>query len=226
MLKKIGAITIGQSPRDDILPDLKKLMGVEMPIEVLGVLDNLEKEEIKKLSPDRREDVLMTRLRDGESVVLGYGWVVKGIRKCLAELRTEGFEIIALLCTCHFSELEDEKGLIQISKLVEEKVKEMVKKGRLGVLIPSTEQILQSEKRWRRLGVKVIVASASPYGQRDEVIPAVNSLAKRQADLIVLDCIGYNLSVYKRIRKTTSIPVILPLELLAQDLKELTSSLL
>jgi len=226
LLKKIGAITIGQSPRDDILPDLKKLMGVEMPIEVLGVLDNLEKEEIKKLSPDRREDVLMTRLRDGESVVLGYGWVVKGIRKCLAELRTEGFEIIALLCTCHFSELEDEKGLIQISKLVEEKVKEMVKKGRLGVLIPSAEQIRQSEKRWRRSGVEVIVASASPYGKRDDVILAVNSLVERQVDLIVLDCIGYDLSVYNRIRKTTSVPVILPLELLAQDLKELTSFLL
>jgi protein AroM len=167
----------------------------------------------------------MTRLRDGESVALGYGWVVKGIRKCLAGLRTEGFEIIALLCTCHFSELEDEKGLIQISKLVEEKVKEMVKKGRLGVLIPSAEQILQTEKRWQRPGVKVIVASASPYGPRDEVISAVNSLAKHQVDLIVLDCIGYNLSVCERIKKTTSIPVILPLQLLAQALKKLTSLL-
>ena len=226
MPPRIGAITIGQSPRDDILPDLRKLMGVEIPIEVLGVLDNLEKEEIRKLSPGRGEDVLMTRLRDGESVALGYGWVVKGIRKCLADLRSEGFEIIALLCTCHFSELEDEQGLIQISKRVEEKVKEMVKKGRLGILIPSEEQILQSEKRWRCPGVEVIVASASPYGQRNEVISAVNSLAERQVDLIVLDCIGYDLSVYKSIRKTTSLPVILPLELLAQDLKELISYLL
>ena len=61
MLTKIGAITIGQSPRDDIIPDLKKLMGVKIPIEVLGVLDNFEKEEIKKLSPNRKEEVLMTR---------------------------------------------------------------------------------------------------------------------------------------------------------------------
>ncbi len=226
MQTKIGAVTIGQSPREDILPDLKKLMGVEIPIEVVGLLDNLEKEEIKKLSPGRGEDVLMTRLREGESVALGYGWVVKGIRKCLADLKTEGFEIIALLCTCHFSELEDEKGLIQVSKLVKEKATEIVKKGRLGVLIPSVEQILQAERRWQRQGVKVIVASASPYGQRDDVISAVCSLAERQVDLIVLDCIGYDLSVCQRIRKTTSTPVILPLELLAQNLKDLTSSLL
>ncbi|NIM89747.1 MAG: hypothetical protein GTO17_02235 [Candidatus Aminicenantes bacterium] len=226
MLTKIGAVTIGQSPRDDILPDLKKLMGVEIVIEEIGVLDNLEKEEIRKLSPRRSEDILMTRLRNKESVALDYGWVVKGIRKCLADLRAEGVETIALLCTCHFSELEDERGLIQVSKLMEEKVKEMIKKGCLGVLIPSVEQILQSEKRWQRPGVKVIVASASPYGQRDEIISASNALAKQQVDLIVLDCIGYDLSVYRRIGQIVSVPVILPLELLAQNLKGLTSSLL
>lgn len=220
-MTKIGAITIGQSPRDDIIPDLKRLIGVKIPVEVLGVLDNLEMEEIKELAPDRREDILMTRLRDGESVALGYGSVVKGIRKCLADLRTKGFEIFALLCTCHFSELEDEKGLVQTAKLVEEKVKKRIKKGRLGVLIPSPGQILQSKKRWRRPEVKVFVASASPYGKKAEIISAANKLAKHRVNLIVLDCIGYDLSMYQRLRKNISIPMILPLELLARDLRKL-----
>jgi len=221
MSLRIGAITIGQSPRDDIIPDLKRLIGVEIPLKVYGILDNLEIEEMKKLAPGERDDVLMTRLRDGDSVALGYSWVVKGIRKCLADLQTKGFEIVALLCTSHFSELENEKGLIQTSKLVEEEVEEMVKRGRLGVLIPSAEQIPQSKKRWKHPGIKVFIASASPYGKKEEVISAVNKLVEHQVDIIVLDCIGYNLSLYKSLTKTIPIPLIFPLELLAQSLKKL-----
>lgn len=222
MISKIGAITIGQSPRDDIIPDLKKLIGIEIPIEVLGILDNLETKEIKKMAPGKKEDVLVTRLGDGASVALGYESVVKGIQKCLTELRTRGFEIIALLCTCHFSELKNEKALVQVSNLIEEKVREVIEKIRLGVLIPSAKQILQTEKRWRRPGIQVLVASASPYGKKEEVISAVKGLVERRVDLIVLDCIGYNLSLYERLKKAFSIPMILPLELLAQGLNNLT----
>jgi len=221
MTSKIGAITIGQSPRNDIIPDLKKLIGLEKSIEVYGILDKLGMEEIKSLAPGRKDNVLMTRLRDGESVALGYDSVVKWIRECLTDLRIKGFEIIALLCTCHFSELEEEKGLVHTSKLIEEKIRKMIKKGRLGVLIPSSKQILQTKKRWRRPGVQVMVASASPYGKKEEVISAARSLVDQRVDLIVLDCIGYNLSLYERLKKTFSIPMILPLELLAQGLKNL-----
>jgi protein AroM len=218
MISKIGAITIGQSPRDDIIPDLKKLIGIEIPIEVFGILDNLKAKEIKKMAPGKKEDVLMTRLADGTSVALGYESVVRGIQKCLTELRTKEFEIIALLCTCHFSELKNEKGLVQVSNLMEEKVRETIEKDRLGILIPSAKQILQTEKKWRCPGIQVLVASASPYGKKEEVISAVKSLVERRVDLIVLDCIGYNLSLYERLKKAFSIPMILPLELLAQGL--------
>ena len=47
----IGAITIGQSPREDIIPDLKMLIGAEVSIVVRGILDRMEREEIRNFAP-------------------------------------------------------------------------------------------------------------------------------------------------------------------------------
>ncbi|MFB0565812.1 MAG: AroM family protein [Candidatus Aminicenantaceae bacterium] len=218
MSKKIAAITIGQAPRDDIIPDLKKLIGAETSIEVRGILDKLEMEEIKNLLPKDEEEILKTRLRNGTSVTLGYNSVVKGIKKCLSVLRAEKYEIIALLCTGDFPELEEEEGLVHTSKLLKEEVKKRIKKGILGILIPSSEQILQTERKWKRRGIILTIASASPYGEKEKVFSAVESLAKSKAELIVLDCIGYSLSIYKKLKKTTTIPLLLPLKLLARSI--------
>jgi protein AroM len=220
MTIKIGAITIGQSPRDDIIPDLKSLIRVEIPVKVCGILDGLGMEEIKKLAPGGKEDVLTTRLRDGSSVTLGYDSAVKGIRECLATLRSEGYEVIALLCSGHFSELERERGLIHPSLLIKAKVEEMIKRGFLGVLVPLPEQTLPSEKKWQSLGGKVVVASASPYGETKEILQAAESLLDTGVDLIVLDCIGYNISIYQKIKEIASIPILLPLDLLAHRIKK------
>lgn len=225
-MTEIAAITIGQSPRDDIIPDLKKLIEIDISIEVRGILDNLDMEGIKMLAPTKKEAVLKSRLRNGNTVSLGYNSVVKGIRKSLSKLRSEGFEIIALLCTCHFSELENEKALIHTACLLEEKVEEMVKKGSLGVLIPSPEQISQTKKKWERPGVKVKIASASPYMESEEILSASADLDRHGVDLIVLDCIGYNLSIFKKLKEISSTPMLLPLEILASHLKKQCFSLL
>lgn len=216
----IGAITIGQSPREDIIPDLKMLIGAEVSIEVRGILDRMEREEIRNFAPRRKEKILNTRLRNGESVTLGYNHVVEGIRKTLAELRNDGYASIALLCTCHFSELNDEKGLIQVSTLLRQEVEAKLKKGILGILVPSAEQIGQTEKEWFCPGLKVIVASASPYGKSTDVISAVSHLSTKAVDLILLDCIGYNLSLFNELKEITETPMILSVEVLAHHLRK------
>ena len=47
---KIGLITIGQSPRVDVVPEMVQILG-DVDIIECGALDNLTAEEIQKLAP-------------------------------------------------------------------------------------------------------------------------------------------------------------------------------
>ena len=54
ILKKIGMITIGQSPRIDIVPEMREVLGADVEILEAGALDGLTLEEVKKILPEER----------------------------------------------------------------------------------------------------------------------------------------------------------------------------
>ena len=66
-MKKIGAITVGQSPRVDLIPEIQPILGDSVEIIQAGALDGLSKEEIAKFVPRPGENVLVSRLTDGTS---------------------------------------------------------------------------------------------------------------------------------------------------------------
>ena len=43
-MKRIGAITIGQSPRVDVVPEMQQILGPDVEIVQAGVLDGLSPE--------------------------------------------------------------------------------------------------------------------------------------------------------------------------------------
>ena len=55
-MKKIGAITVGQSPRVDLIPEIQPILGDSVEIIQAGALDGLSKEEISKFGPDSRTE--------------------------------------------------------------------------------------------------------------------------------------------------------------------------
>ena len=50
-MKKIGAITVGQSPRVDLIPEIQPILGDSVEIIQAGALDGLSKGEIAKFVP-------------------------------------------------------------------------------------------------------------------------------------------------------------------------------
>ncbi|MBT7186398.1 hypothetical protein HN911_03595, partial [Candidatus Bathyarchaeota archaeon] len=53
-MKKIGMLTIGQTPRDDLIPGLMDILGPEYEIVEAGALDDHTLEDVNKidLNPD------------------------------------------------------------------------------------------------------------------------------------------------------------------------------
>ena len=67
---KVGAITIGQSPRTDVVQELFPLMGEQVELIQAGALDGLTREDIQAFAPGPEDYTLISRLRDGSSVMI------------------------------------------------------------------------------------------------------------------------------------------------------------
>lgn len=215
---KIGFITIGQSPRVDVVPEMTPILG-DVEIIECGALDDLTLEEIQKLAPKEGDYVLVTRLRDGTQVKLSREKIVKHLQTCIEKLEKE-VDVIGILCTGEFPELKSKKLLVEPSLLLLKVVESILPQGKLGVLIPSPDQIDETKEKWSYIGVETKILAVSPYlGKEEEIKKAARALKDR--DLIVLDCIGYNLKAKKIVKDLTKKPVLLPRTLMAHVIREL-----
>ena len=221
MVRKIGAITIGQSPRVDVMPDLEPLLtGVE--IIQRGALDGMTREELQAIEPQGDAYVLVTRLRDGSSVRIAEKYILPRIQKHIDELCAQGVDGILMLCTGEFPAFSCRKPLLYPQVLLQHFMAGVMGEQVLGVLSPDQSQLVQSEKRWHANGVKeVLVRAASPYGPVDQVIEKAVQLKEDGAQLLVLDCIGYTQAMKDVIRERTGIPVILGRTVAARAAAEL-----
>lgn len=220
---KIGVITIGQTPRTDVTPIIKELLGSEVELIEKGVLDDLAKEEIGRFAPTAGDYVLVTRLRDGSYVKIAKRHIIPRIQKCIEELEKLSVDLTILLCTGEFPEIKTKKLLMTPDKLISNIVWAILKRGKLGLVAPEKEQIPLLRRKWKNKRVSLVITTANPYGEKSAMEEAASLLAKENVDLIVLDCIGFTPKDKEMFRYETGKPVILPQTVLGRILKELVS---
>jgi len=216
---KIGMVTIGQSPRNDVITEIRGILG---PAEIgeSGCLDELTKEQIEALKPKEGEPFLATVLRDGSSVQISREKATNLLQQRIKELENKDITLIVLLCTGDFTNLKSQKLIIEPGKLIRKIVQGMLtKEKKLGVIIPSSRQIEQTKKKWG--DVDSVVAVASPYGNPEEIREAAKILQAKNVDLTVLDCIGYTRRMKQKVKEITGKPVILSRTIVAGVLREL-----
>jgi len=222
---RIGLITIGQSPRDDLVPDLRPLLpGVEI-IE-RGALDGLSPEELAGLARDPRGSLLVTRLRDGQGVVVGKTDLLPKVRACVEQLAEEGVDLIGLLCTGSFPPFSVGAPVLYPERLLMHFVAAVCQGSRVGILTPEAGQMADQHRRWARAGLADLeVAPVNPYtpDSARQIREAAERLAAWKADLVVMDCLGYTEVMRQVVRKKLRRPVILARTVLARAIAELLS---
>lgn len=223
MSLKVGMVTIGQSPRVDVIPEIKELISGDIEIVEKGALDRLTLKEIERFEPKQDDEILVTRIGDGTEVTIGESFILSRLQEKISELDKEDVALIALLCSGEFPRLQSEKPLIMPDKLLSGVLSSLVvNKGKLGLMVPSEGQVNHLMKSFQDLGFEVIGVGASPYKNDIGAIgEAASKLKEAGIDLIVMDCFGYNLEMKDRVREVTAKPVILVRSLLAGLLKEL-----
>jgi len=218
---RVGFVTIGQSPRLDVLKDIEQLLRKNFEISECGALDDLSYQEILDLAPENKDDyILVSRLRDGREVMLSKGKIINRMQNCINKLEKNN-EIIILLCTGEFPELKSNKLMIEPSVLLFNVVKSIAQpKNKLTVLIPSNTQISETREKWRYFE-NVDIYSISPYkSKREDYLNLCNKI-NRNTELVIMDCIGYPIEAQQLIKDEIKKPVILPRVLISDILNEL-----
>lgn len=218
---KIGLVTIGQAPRLDVVPEMRELLGPEVEVLEAGALDGLTLEEVRTLRPHEGDYILTTRLRDGTEVLVAKRHIVPRVQQRIAELEQRGAEVVGLLCTGAFPDIDSRRPLLRPQQLLYNLVRSLACPGRIGVLTPSSEQQAQTQCKWQGLGLDVAVEAASPYGLSDELERAGQRLRQAAVSLVVMDCIGYSEAMKRRVKTLTGAPVILAHALMARVMQEL-----
>lgn len=220
-LKKLGAITIGQSPRADVVQDIFPILGADLELVQRGALDYLTTEQMQALQPVEGDYVLVSRLLDGSYVRIAERHILPLLQEAIAELNAIGAEAILMLCTGEFpADFISRAPLIFPDKLLTGVVPALTG-GHIAVIVPQPEQVRQSEKRWEGLVQRVDIVTANPYEGIRAVEQAALQLKDSNADIVVLDCIGYSVMMKRCAAEITGKQVVLPRTLLAHIVRDL-----
>lgn len=89
------------------------------------------------------------------------------------------------------------------------------------VITPDEEQVQQAYDQWGPIMKKVTPIPANPYGDMEEVRKAAEKAKETDADLIVMDCIGYSREAKRLTASIAKKPVLLCRTVLARTVSEL-----
>jgi protein AroM len=220
---KIGVVTIGQSPRPDVIGEMERILGKGYEILEKGALDDFTLEDVQKIKIEEGQGVLVTRMRDGTEIKITHDIVNPVIQKRITELEAEGVEMILLVCTGRFPEFKSNVLVVQPSNIIRGVTRAAIRKGRMASILPSMQQVGGSPREREEDGLVTYLDSASPYGPIEEVEKLGDRLAKQNVDLIVLNCMGFDQNHKRIIREKTGKPVLQSSAMVARALKELLS---
>jgi protein AroM len=218
----VAAITIGQSPRADVTPEIAPLLGPGVRVIELGALDGLTPEEIVALRPSVDDDTLVTRLRDGREALIDRRRILPRVQACIDRVQDQA-DLIMMLCTGTFPPFRSRRQVLYPEHLLFQVARAIAHGVRVGVLTPSARQIHDQERRWSEVASTVTVRAFSPYTPGDDLDAACAAFRAADAHVVVLDCLGYTVEFKNEVRRRAGRPVLLARTVLGRVAAELVS---
>jgi protein AroM len=213
----LGIVTIGQSPRADLVPELRRWLG-DADIAERGALDKLSAADAQCLGPAGPDDrLLVSRMRDGTSVRLGASRIHPLVCEAVREVEDQGAAATLIVCTGELPPIPHRGTLLLAEALLAHGVAAITAGARLGVLCPDQGQSAGTRARWGSMSDDPLVASAPPYAPDAlaNVSAAAAVLRGAGARFLVLDCAGYDLAARQAAARASGLPALLAREVVA-----------
>ena len=225
--QRIGMATIGQSPRDDVVPAMREYFPSGLKIIERGALDGLSYDETRPYWADAGTPGIVTKLRDGSSVLLSHAKILPVMQQAVdALVRDEGADLVVILCGADWSALSSERLIVNPGTLFPAIISSLAAGRRLGIIKPDAGQVEKEQARYASLGIQATVTAASPYvgPQRlDLAREAAEQLRDAGCELVWMTCVGMDAPMRDVVAEVTGVPVVLAHALLARIVTELVA---
>jgi protein AroM len=223
---RVGLITIGQSPRTDVVPDMLAQTGLDIDVLEAGALDGLTLRDVEKLAPQGDEAWLVSRMQDGTEVRIAKRELEPRMQQRIEELETQGVDLIVPLCASDWSSLCPNTSFINPGRALPAIVESVTRPGGvLGVISPTKEQAELAIDRYAERRVPIVSKYAQPYTTPEEIErqcrDAGEQLAQAGVDVIYMGCMGHSASMRAMVREASGIPTLTANSLIASLIRQL-----
>jgi protein AroM len=225
-MDRIGMVTVGQAPRDDLVPFMTPLFTRKVDVVQAGALDRLRPGEIAALAPDPGEVGIAARLLDGSETLLSHAKIFPRVQACVDRLVADGAGLIVILCGADWSAIRSDVLVVNPGQVFPAVICALAGGRRLGVIKPSPGQVERTRQQFAERGVDAVVTAASPYTARrlDDVRLAAEHLADSRVDLVWMTCVGMDEAMREVVCEVTGRPAVLARTILARILDELIAA--
>ncbi|MCP4424466.1 MAG: AroM family protein [Chloroflexi bacterium] len=204
--KRIGVLTIGQSPRPELVAPLINRLPEKCQIIQAGALDGLTK---VALPPAHNKTYpLTTRMRDGSSVIIEESFLAAKLQQALDQLERQGVTATILLCAGTFANLQGTRPLFKPFTVGRELLNSLNFK-KIGLIAPIKEQETPIRQRWLAVGFQPTVWTADLAQQDKQFCQQLGEqIESNRLECIALDYVGHPEPLVARLRATAVIPLI------------------
>ena len=217
---RVGLLTIGQSPREDITSEIRPLFLPHIEIVEAGLLDNLSPAEIEQLHPEYEESSLVSRLRGGSQVRLSEQKISALLPEFIEAMKTDmKVQAVGLLCTHDFPDTKFSSTVISPFNYLNFLITQVLKVQYIGVVVPLKSQIDMTRTKWEK--DKIIVEVKSPYTEGKSWEEIAQKFNREKVEAVILDCIGYKIADKKELQNLISLPILLPRVVLVYAINQL-----
>lgn len=216
--RQVAFVTIGQAPRDDVVPEILGMVGRPLTCEQFGALDKLSAEEIATAAPAAEEESLYTRLASGEHVVVATPFVERRVGAILEQLDRARHDLIVLITTGLFAPFATHTPLINGQRVVDAWIDALVvEEGRIGIVYPLKRQIAERHYLHSHGATIRNPRAAVLAGESGRLEEAAQQLS--DCELILMHSVGYTEAEAQRVAKLTSKPVVTARRVIAGALR-------
>ncbi|CAN7492232.1 AroM family protein [Neorhizobium sp. LjRoot104] len=213
---RVMFLSVGQTPRADLIGDMLTNLDVAIEALEIGALDGLSKAEIDDLKVRPGEQSIVTRLADNTDIVVSKPRIAERMAKIAAAFQPNEFDLVVILSTGLFRDFESTCPTVNAQRAMESAVISLAAHGSsVGLIQPLQQQI--AELDIPALAPYKICASYAADGDRKLLASALVDLA--DAEIIVLNSVSFTEADRQMVAKASGKPVVLARRIVASAIR-------
>lgn len=209
-------LSVGQSPRADIIDDMLGNLDLSIEAQEIGALDGLPPAELDELKVRPGETSIVTKLADGSTIVISKPRIAERMAGIAAAFQPNQFDLVVILSTGLFRDFESICPTVNAQRAMESTVISLAAHGSaVGLIQPLKQQI--DELSIPALAPYKITASYAAEGDKRSLAGALVDLA--DAEIIVLNSVSFTEADRQTVAKASGKPVVLARRIVASAIR-------